>query len=349
MQWMVLEARRLADSTSVETQKQPSSDSSSAPLLPSVRETLNRFDYDQAARIVYGMNYSDWKKEHQSKATEEQLERYEASRPFWAHHDESMLKPRPTSTAFSVLPTFPASEPPSNSNSRNDEKAVASSKSLASNVCCETVSLNETSKVLSDGPVSSHSSARTGALFVPPPILFAPAKASEILVGILVVSDRAFHQQYASGDLSGPAVQAAVGELLEPAGYRVDARAAIVLDETTAIQTQIVAWCKDSGDQEEKLRPRLILTTGGTGMSPRDVTPEATRAILDQECCGLMPFVMGECSRTQPLASLSRGTAGICHHAFIANLPGNPRAAKEVLTILLPLIMNGYMRRQDDE
>ena len=75
-------------------------------------------------------------------------------------------------------------------------------------------------------------------------------------------------------------------------------------------------------------------------MSARDVTPEATRAVLTLECAGLMHFVTSECSQQQPLASLSRGTAGIRNHTVIANLPGNPKGVAEVVPLLLPLLVH---------
>jgi molybdenum cofactor synthesis domain-containing protein len=112
---------------------------------------------------------------------------------------------------------------------------------------------------------------------------------------------------------------------------------AIVPDEAMAIREKLGQWASANADTD------IILTTGGTGMSPRDVTPEATRAVLDTECAGLMSFVANECSRLQPLASLSRGTAGLIGPTLVANLPGNPRGIGEIMPILLPLLLHAWV------
>jgi molybdenum cofactor synthesis domain-containing protein len=115
----------------------------------------------------------------------------------------------------------------------------------------------------------------------------------------------------------------------------------IVPDDTDAIQCKLREW-SDQG-------VALILTTGGTGMSPRDVTPEATRAVLDLECAGLMSFVTTECAHQQPLASLSRGTAGVRGQTLIANLPGNPKGVGEVVPLLLPLLLHAVADLQAEQ
>ena len=84
----------------------------------------------------------------------------------------------------------------------------------------------------------------------------------------------------------------------------------------------------------------MILTTGGTGFAPRDITPEATLSILDRECIGLMSWVSGVCSSIQPLAALSRGTAGISGNTIIVNLPGNPRGVGETMKVVFPLLLH---------
>ena len=76
-------------------------------------------------------------------------------------------------------------------------------------------------------------------------------------------------------------------------------------------------------------------------MSPRDVTPEATEELLKVELSGLMSFIAVECSRVQPLATLTRGTAGILPlQTLVANLPGNPKAVGEIMPMLLPLLLH---------
>ncbi|ACI65241.1 predicted protein, partial [Phaeodactylum tricornutum CCAP 1055/1] len=153
-------------------------------------------------------------------------------------------------------------------------------------------------------------------------------------IGILTVSDRAANNEYVTGDLSGPAVAESIHTVFADS-LHPEIISAIVPDDTKAIQDQIVAWSDGNMD--------LILTTGGTGMSARDITPEATRSVVDQECPALMAFVTTECSRLQPLACLSRGTAGLRGNCLIANLPGNPKGAQEVVPILLPLLMHALV------
>lgn len=178
---------------------------------------------------------------------------------------------------------------------------------------------------------------RTRALapYVSPP---PPEGGLDFSVAVLTVSDRAFKNEYATGDLSGPAVQEAVqsclGSLQSPDAKSVVGRVeevVIVPDEVQAIVDKI---------QELAGRVDLVLTTGGTGFAPRDVTPEATRQAVDRECPGLMAFVTNECTSQQPLASLSRGTAGIRGKCLVANLPGNPKGVGEIVPVLLPLALH---------
>jgi molybdenum cofactor synthesis domain-containing protein len=109
----------------------------------------------------------------------------------------------------------------------------------------------------------------------------------------------------------------------------------IVPDDSEAIQSQLHVRSKE--------KMQLIFTAGNTGFSPRDVTPEATRSVLDQECAGLMAFCTSECSRFQPLSSLSRGMAGILGKTLIVNLPGNSKRVTESVPILLPVILHGLV------
>ena len=158
---------------------------------------------------------------------------------------------------------------------------------------------------------------------------------------MLTISDRAFSGEYSTGDLSGPAVQEAVGSILGCSNSYSSNKtnlesiqSAIVPDEIDAIQSILTEWSSSANAVD------IIITTGGTGFSPRDVTPEATSAILDRSCDGLMSFCSLALSQTvQPLAALSRGTAGVKGNTLIANLPGNPMAVKEILPILLPLAL----------
>jgi gephyrin len=152
----------------------------------------------------------------------------------------------------------------------------------------------------------------------------------------LTVSDRASSGGYETGDLSGPAVQEAVAAAVASYGDSVTQKStetAIVPDNTEAIQSKLKEWADNA-------QLDLILTTGGTGFSPRDVTPEATNNVVDRICGGLVSFCTMECAKFQPLASLSRGTAGTRGKTLIVNLPGNPKGVQEIIPVLLPLALH---------
>jgi molybdopterin adenylyltransferase len=148
-------------------------------------------------------------------------------------------------------------------------------------------------------------------------------------IGRLTISDRASAGVYA--DRSGPEIERALREVF---GAEVQFLAAIVPDEVELISAKL----RELADQASC---DLIVTTGGTGISARDVTPEATRAVLEKELPGF-----GEAMRMQSLAKvktaiLSRATAGTRGRSLIVNLPGKPAAVRECLEILAPAIREG--------
>jgi len=149
-----------------------------------------------------------------------------------------------------------------------------------------------------------------------------------ITVGILTVSDSSFSGQRT--DESGPALREMVTTRLAAQVVAYE----IVPDEQTIIEQKLAEWTDDRGID-------LILTTGGTGFAPRDVTPEATRAVIEREAPGLMEAVRAATLKITPHAMLSRAVAGIRGQSLIVNLPGSPKAAKENLEVILPALPHG--------
>jgi molybdenum cofactor synthesis domain-containing protein len=127
-------------------------------------------------------------------------------------------------------------------------------------------------------------------------------------------------------DASGPALVA----LLREAGWDVAPRAQVVPDQEAEIAAALTA-AADAGY-------RLVLTTGGTGLTPTDVTPAATRRVLDREAPGLAELMRTAGLASTPMAALSGGVVGARGRTLIANLPGSPRGANESLAALLPVL-----------
>jgi molybdopterin adenylyltransferase len=144
---------------------------------------------------------------------------------------------------------------------------------------------------------------------------------------VLTISDScARHERE---DLSGPAV----AKFLREHSFTI-AGSAILPDECVQIQQALVHWTKIDGAKQ----PRLILTTGGTGIAPRDVTPEATRSVCDRILEGVAERMRAEGAKKTPFAVLSRGICGVRGTSLILNLPGSPKGAIESLETVIDLL-----------
>ena len=144
---------------------------------------------------------------------------------------------------------------------------------------------------------------------------------------VITVSDRSFRGE--RQDLSGPAVK----NLPERAGYAVGA-VEVLPDEQPRIESALI-----HAADEEKLA--LIVTTGGTGFAPRDVTPEATIKVCEKLAPGIPEAMRAASMQITPKACLSRAAAGICGTSLIINLPGSPKGACENLQAVLEPIEHG--------
>lgn len=155
-------------------------------------------------------------------------------------------------------------------------------------------------------------------------------------IGRITVSDRASAGVYA--DRSGPEIEQALRGYFPEAGFEATA----VPDEPQPLQAALLKFI-------DGLKLDLVVTTGGTGISPRDITPETTRAILEKELPGFgeaMRFGVFARVRT---AILSRATAGVRGRTLVINLPGKPRAVRECLEILAPAIVEGLAHLKGED
>lgn len=152
---------------------------------------------------------------------------------------------------------------------------------------------------------------------------------------VITVSDRGARGEREDG--SGPEIAG----ILQAMGMEIVGRG-IIPDEKELIRRTLIEW--SDGEQTD-----LILTTGGTGVSPRDVTPDATREVIEREIPGMAEAMRHQSLTVTPHAMISRATAGIRRRTLIVNLPGSPKGARENLNVILPSLVHAIEKIKGDE
>ena len=155
-----------------------------------------------------------------------------------------------------------------------------------------------------------------------------------IRIGIITVSDRSSRGE--RSDESGPALVNIASQL----GWHIK-RTTILPDELDQLSATLAQWA-DSGEMD------VILTTGGTGFSPRDITPEATLAVIQRPTPGITEAMRSASLRITPHAMLSRAMAGIRSQTLIVNLPGSPKGAVENINVLIPVLSHAVQLLTED-
>lgn len=155
-----------------------------------------------------------------------------------------------------------------------------------------------------------------------------------IRIGIITVSDRSYRGE--RPDESGPALV----NVASQQGWQL-IRNMVLPDELELLASKLIEWA-DGGEMD------LILTTGGTGFSPRDVTPEATLAVIERLTPGIAEAMRMDSLRITPHAMLSRAIAGIRSRTLIVNLPGSPKGAVENLAVLIPVLHHAVQLLHED-
>ena len=146
-------------------------------------------------------------------------------------------------------------------------------------------------------------------------------------VGIITSSDKGYN-----GEREDKSVQV-IEEIVSENGFKV-VKKVVLPDEKTLLEQEMINMC-------DNLNVNLLLTTGGTGFSKRDITPEATKSVIEREALGIVEAIRFYSLQITKRAMLSRATSGIRKNTLIINLPGSPKACKESLDFVLEVIKHG--------
>ena len=152
---------------------------------------------------------------------------------------------------------------------------------------------------------------------------------------VVTVSDRSFRGE--RPDVSGLVLK----QLLEEAGAEV-VETLVVPDDPSVIAQALIRLT-------DEVRCALVFTTGGTGLSPRDTTPEATRQVIEKELLGMESAIHQESVRKTPFAMLSRGIVGVRGQTLILNFPGSPKAVKECFAVIAPVLSHAVKLLRDED
>ena len=159
--------------------------------------------------------------------------------------------------------------------------------------------------------------------------------SSLITAGIITVSDKGSRGE--REDLSGKEIERLLLEIsIQATGYD------IIPDEREVIRSTLIRYV-----DEKKID--LVITTGGTGVSPRDVTPDATLDVIDREIFGMAEAMRRESIAKTPHGMISRAVVGMRKQSLIVNLPGSPRAVRENLSVILPALRHAIEKIKGDE
>ena len=286
-------------------------------LLLGKKNVRLKSTYELCQEEVYGMTQKEWKEKWQSKATEEMLEKFKSGQEMHAKHPKDLMTTTTTTTTLEAA-TLPLTQPRYYSGGNNN-----TNNRMLSDVCCEDIEEDAVciNRGGGGGGVDGTNSGDGN---------------SDISFGIITVSDRAFNGVYE--DISGNVVM------------RETIETYFTTDDVSKSSTHIIKGYKLVPDEEEEiakaivymsdeLKCDVILTTGGTGLAKRDVTPEATKSVLTREVKGIAESLRAHARRYEKHAALSRAVAGLRNNqSLIVNLPGRPNAVSSSLGVLLPML-----------